>query len=208
MTERDPESPARGEERSLAQAVVRGDRAALERFHALHFDPLYRFVSGRLGGRADDCEEVVQETFLAALESLHRFRGDSSLVTWLCGIARNQISRARRRHARLALAATLERVDPEIQKILSRLDSAELPDALLEREETREIVGATMASLPPAYQSVLLDKYVRALPVAEIARLSAQTPKAIESALTRARLAFKRIFQLIARNLGEGPTHV
>lgn len=193
----------RDAERTLSRSVVRGDRAALERLHDDHFDPLYRFVYPRVGGIAAEAEEVVQATFLSALEGLHRFRGEASLFTWLCGIAKNHIARERRRQGRMRLADTLERLEPDIYRILSRLDE-ELPEKILEREETQDLVGATMASLPPDYQQVLVDKYVNALPVAEIARRRDQSAKAVESALSRSRVAFKRIFTLLARALDQG----
>ena len=34
-------------------------------------------------------EDLLSETFLQAMRSLDSFRGDSSVRTWLCGIARN-----------------------------------------------------------------------------------------------------------------------
>ncbi|MFQ5654870.1 MAG: RNA polymerase sigma factor [Planctomycetota bacterium] len=186
---------------SLTRAVVRGDRAALDRLHALHAAPLYRFVFHRTGGAAAETEEIVQETFLAALQGLHRFRGRSSLFTWLCGIARHQISRGRRRRARERVARVLEESDEEIAGIVARLESEELPEKALEREETQELVGATMSSLPPFYQQILTDKYVRSLSVKEIARRSGRSAKSVESGLTRARDAFRRAFELIARRL-------
>lgn len=34
-------------------------------------------------------EELTQETFFQAVQSIHRFQGHSSILTWLCGIAQN-----------------------------------------------------------------------------------------------------------------------
>ena len=195
------------EEHALARAVVRGDRRALERFHSRYSGPLYRFVFYRLGGTGPDVEEVVQETFLAALEGLHRFRGRAALFTWLCGISKNRIARTRRRQSRERLAAALEDVDAQVDAVLRSLDSDELPDEVLGREETQDMVGATMASLPPHYQKVLIDKYVNALPVNEIARRRRSSAKAVESTLTRARIAFRKTFELITNRLDGRARH-
>ncbi len=193
---------SREQELKLAQAVVRGDREALNRFHALHSNPLYRFVFYRLGGKSVDAEEVVQETFLAALESMHRFRGASSLLTWLCAIAKNRIFKLRRRQSRERLAEVLESADPEIDAVLLDLEKGELPQEVLEKQETHDLVGATMASLPLSYQSVLADKYIESLSVKEIARRRRTTAKAVESTLSRARGAFRHVFELLAHGLG------
>ncbi|MEM7260341.1 MAG: sigma-70 family RNA polymerase sigma factor [Planctomycetota bacterium] len=193
---------SRDEERRLARAVDRGDRAAIEQFHAALSAPVYRFVFYRLGGRTDDVEEVVQETFLAALEGLSRFRHDASLYTWMCGIAKNLISRQRRQKYRDRLSSAVEEVDDELDSILADLDQ-ELPDEVLEREETQDLVGVTLSSLPVHYQNVLVEKYYAARPVGEIASERGTTPKAIESSLSRARGAFRRAFELIAGQLAK-----
>ena len=85
-----------------------GDERAVSRFlsgDVLGFEQIVRHYSGmvfalaaRLVGPAD-AEDVVQETFLRAWHGLERFRGDSSLKTWLYAIALN---RARARHGTLA----------------------------------------------------------------------------------------------------------
>ena len=198
---------ARPQELTLARQIQRGEVAALERFHTLYSQALYRYVFYRLEGVVPDVEEVVQDTFLAALEGLHRFRGRSSLFTWLCGIAKHRIARVRRQRSRERLAAVLEDSEAEIAAIVTRLELAPLPDEILEREETQDLVGATMASLPPSYQRVLIEKYVDSLPVLEIARKQRSTPKAVESTLTRARVAFRKTFELLTRRLQGGARH-
>jgi len=54
----------------------------------------------RLLGWEDDCDDVVQETFIAAWEQLHKFRGESNLNTWLSSIAINQCRKYRRKKGR------------------------------------------------------------------------------------------------------------
>src|SRR5919108_724126 len=44
-----------------------------------------------------------------------------------------------------------------------------LPDAVLEREETRALVGATLSSLTPEYRAALLARYVEGRSVSEVA---------------------------------------
>ena len=52
-----------------------------------HYRLVYRFAL-RLCGQAQLAEEIAQETFYQALRGWGKFRGDSSLATWLCGIAK------------------------------------------------------------------------------------------------------------------------
>ena len=73
------------------------------------------------------------------------------------------------------------------------MDREPLPDWVLERRETRELVGATLSSLPPDYRSALVAKYVDGQSVSEIGAGLGRGEKAAESVLTRARLAFSPI---------------
>jgi RNA polymerase sigma-70 factor (ECF subfamily) len=66
-----------GEERAATLLVER------------HAAAVARYVSSL--GERDEVEEVVQDTFVRAFGSLDGFRGDSSLRTWLCTIARNLV---------------------------------------------------------------------------------------------------------------------
>ena len=64
-----------------------------------YFDPVYRYALS-LSGDAHAAEEITQETFFKAMRALDRFRGESSLKSWLFSIARNAwISELRRKKA-------------------------------------------------------------------------------------------------------------
>jgi RNA polymerase sigma-70 factor (ECF subfamily) len=141
---------------------------------------------------------VVQETFIAAVKGARSFDGRAALFTWVCGIAKNKMAGLRRIRRRAHLEVILSDADQEILDILSNLEREEIPERVLEEEETIDLVGATLSSFPPKYRDVLTDKYLRDLPVREIARRHGATEKGIESLLTRARRAFARTFRLLA----------
>jgi RNA polymerase sigma-70 factor, ECF subfamily len=187
----------------LRDRIVSGERAAAESLLALHLDPLYRFVRWRLGNDVHGVEDLVQDTFLSALEKMQSFDGRSSLHTWLCAIAKNKIRTVRRASAPRSIEDVLEESDSEIDAILAEISREPLPDQVLDRKETRDLVGATLSSLPPEYADALVKKYVEGRSVAEIAAGRGKGEKAIESILTRARTAFARVFELLARKRGE-----
>lgn len=85
------ESDAQAEDRKLAAAILRKDRKATAEFVAKYADPIYRYVRSRLIPRMDLVDDLVQEVFLAAWESLPSYRGDSPLVSRLQGIARHKV---------------------------------------------------------------------------------------------------------------------
>jgi len=189
-------------DRQLRDRIASGEAAAAEALLAEHLDPVYRFVHYRVGGDRHAAEDLVQETFLSALEGIDGFDGRSSLHTWICAIAKNKIRAARRLRPPVSLEQALEEADPSIDAILAEIAREPLPDHALDRAETRDLVGATLSSLPPEYASALVQKYVEGRSVAELARAEGRGEKAVESTLTRARTAFARVFELLAKKRG------
>src|SRR5205823_2115026 len=104
----------------------------------------------------------------------------------------------------VSLEGLWARVDGEMLALYERLESEPLADDLLEREETRELVNATMAQLPPQYREALEAKYVGGASVRDLAQSWRTTDKAVESLLGRARKAFRVAFLALCRSLGAG----
>lgn len=187
---------------ALRDRILQGDRSAAADLCDRHLDALYEFVHYRVGGDRHAAEELVQDTLVIALERMQSFDGRSRMSTWLCGIAKNKLRATRRKRRPVAMADLLADADDEIEAVLAAVDSQPLPDWALEREETRELVGATLSSLPPDYRRALLDKYVDELTVPQMAARDERSEKATESHLARARLAFTKVFQLLAKKRG------
>lgn len=186
----------------LRDRIASGEIGAAESLLGEHLDSLFEFVHYRIGRDRSRVEDVVQETFLVALRDIQSFDGRSSLHTWLCGIAKNKIRSERRKRAPMSLEDALANSDSEIDAILSEVSREPLPDAVLEKQETRDLVGATLSSLSPDYRRALIEKYVEGRSTAEIAGRVGKSEKAAESTLTRARVAFARVFELLAKKRG------
>lgn len=78
-----------------------------------HADYLFRYALPRLPDR-HVTEEVLQDTFLAALKSIDTFRGDSSPRTWLVGLLRRKIADHYRKRYREVERVSLDTADPAI----------------------------------------------------------------------------------------------
>ncbi len=175
----------------LAQKVAAGDPHALEVFYQRYFTRLYRFVYCQVGGSHEDAQDVLQDALLAALKSLGSYRGDSTLYSWLCGVAWNKAADFRRREYRVA---QVEQRSVEEARQQTALQGVPLPDNVLLTEENRERVQQTLRSLPEHYRQVLVLKYAEDLPVEDIAQIMRRTFKSTESLLTRARSAFRESY--------------
>ena len=128
-------------DRQLADAVLlAGDERAVRQLYRRHTPRLFQFVLRLLGGVEGDAEDLVQETWVRAVECLDGFRWESSLSTWLCGIGLNLCRDLwRRRNGR------------ELEWEPSRdLPAAEVPS------EARIDLERALALLPSGYRTVLI----------------------------------------------------
>ncbi|MCI0460770.1 MAG: sigma-70 family RNA polymerase sigma factor [Gemmataceae bacterium] len=182
-----------------------GDANAIKALTDEILPPLYRFCLYRVGRNRHLCEEVVQETLLRALRELAHYdpaRAADNVFPWLTGLARNEITRALgREHNAISLEVLWAKMDRELLAFYARLDSEPFADELLQRQETRELVNATMSQLPPHYREALEAKYLSGKSVRDLATTWHISEKAAESQLTRARKAFRATFLTLTRNL-------
>ena len=128
-----------------------GNRDAFERLVDHHRGRLKAVVQRRLGGHLRqriEVDDVVQETFLRALQSLDSFReeGSDSFFHWLRGIAENLLLYWARQHQRTNLLESGDR---------ARTDNVS-PSKHLRREERFERLEAAMSGLSPSHREVIL----------------------------------------------------
>jgi RNA polymerase sigma-70 factor, ECF subfamily len=186
------------------QRALAGEAEAVREFTAAVLQPLYAFCLYRVGHKQHLCEEVVQETLMRALADLPNFdpqRAGGKIFPWLTGLARNEIHRALQKEKKgQSLEALWANMDRELQAVYASLDSEPFNDELLQREETRELVNATMSQLPPHYREALEGKYLGGKSVRDLAESWKVSEKAAESQLTRARKAFRATFLTLSQN--------
>lgn len=164
----------------LLRLIQKGDRAALEMLYRRCLPSVWRYVYARMGGDAHAVEDIVSETFLAALRSAAAFQPESGTATgWLIGIARHKLADHRR---------LMERAD----RASTSRESGALGSSF-ETVDTREQVLITLERMPDEERQVLEWKYLEALTVAEMAGRLGRTHKAVEALLYRARRSFREL---------------
>ena len=170
-------------ERGLREAVLAGNERAWRIWYDESFAALDGYVAWRCGGLRDLADEALQETWLVAVRRIRDFQPDrASFLAWLRGIAGGVIRNRLRRQAR----------DHTIVSLNGDLASAPT-DASRERER-QERVAQALAALPEHYEAVLRAKYLDGKSMAEISAEWNDSPKAVESLLTRAREAFRQTY--------------
>ena len=177
-----------------------GDEAAFEEFYDSYFQALYRFALARLGQDAELAKEMAQATVCKSIEKLGSYRGEAALFSWLCSICRFEISGHFKREQRSPPQVDLLEESGALREVLESLPaSLDDPENGLLRREVARLVHEAVDHLPSHYGRVLEWKYSDGLSVKEMAELLGMTPKAVESVLTRARLAFRDRFAILTR---------
>ena len=146
-----------------------------------HFSAVYGYVAYRVAPDTEAARDITQEVFLAAVRGLPAGLNDGAVVAWLRSVARNKTADYFRAH-RDALAFEVDAREPQEKPAGSPA------------QEQATLVSLVMRRLPRHYADLLEDKYIEGLSVREIAQRAESTEKAVESALSRAREAFREAF--------------
>jgi RNA polymerase sigma-70 factor, ECF subfamily len=154
------------------------------------FEPKIRRYLARLSGTSE-AEDLTQEVFARVGEALPRFRGDSTVSTWVYRIATNAaLDRARSRSSH---AMARERIE---QAVLEPDASSDI-EARVARSQTNECIRRCVDRLPPRYRAVLLLSGAEELTNQEIAEALAITVDTVKIRLHRAR-------RRLRKELGDG----
>lgn len=171
------------DEQELISKVMSGDKQAVKDFYFFYKPKIWNFIKNKAQSQ-EDAQEIMQDTFLSAIDSLPLFSGKSKVSTWLCSIAYHEISDYYRKKRIKALV--LSQAPILEQFLVTDFDINEDFD----KKELQLEIENTLSKLLPRYQHVLRQKYLQGLSVLEIASSLGESLKATETALYRARIAF------------------
>lgn len=146
---------------------------------------LLSYISRNLDNQ-EESWDILQETLLSASKSLPTYSKIVPFSAWLYGIARHEISDYfRKKKIKTFLFSHL----PFLENLA---DQALGPEEKAIEKELKDKVKLVLGNLSEGYSVILRLKYIDGISVNEIARKLGLSPKAVESRLTRARLAFKK----------------
>lgn len=166
---------------ALLAAVADGDGAAVATLLDDVAPTVYGFILARVGGKEIVAEDLLQETLLEGLRSRHTFRGESSLGTWLCAIARRRVARHYEAERRSDLAHSGLRALPSPP-----------PETGEDVVDQRDEVVAALGRLPALHRQVLVLKYLDGLSVEQIASTVGKSAVQVQSLLQRSRDGLRR----------------
>jgi len=167
----------------LVEQVLAGKRGAATAFYKEFSPKLRRYLNSKLP--EGEIEELLQDTFSSAFDSMPLYRGDSSVSTWLISIARHEVADYyRKKYVRAAVEKTAPLFENMVSEVLS-------PEFVMKKKTIEKRFFATYRALSRQYQDILSYRYELSMSVKEIAERMDLSFKATESLLFRARLAFR-----------------
>jgi RNA polymerase sigma-70 factor (ECF subfamily) len=178
----------------LVRQCVRGDLTAFEPLVVKYQDRIYN-LCWRMCGDRQAAEDLTQEAFLKAFESLGTFRGASGFFTWLYRIATNlalSYRRTERRQIHLAAGEQWDDMPSQAARLHRAVREADgQPDAAVEREEVCRVVWQAIQELDDEHRSVVVLRDMEGLDYAEMAEVLGVPTGTIKSRLHRARMAIR-----------------
>jgi RNA polymerase sigma-70 factor (ECF subfamily) len=136
------------QEEALVRRARTGDTEAFAELARLHQQRVYGVIFGLVRNHAD-ADDLAQETFLAAYRAIGRFRGGSSLYTWLYRIAvnltMNHLKKSKREKGRSEL---LETTPPSAEA-----QAAASPELRSQTDEISDRIARALTEIPLPFRA-------------------------------------------------------
>jgi RNA polymerase sigma-70 factor, ECF subfamily len=168
-----------------------------------HGDFLFRYAVARLGNSAV-AEDLVQETFLAALRAGERFAGRSAERSWFVGILKHKIIDYLRRQGRERPVSAVNSSGERSEEIFNKNGWWQIkpanwpadPSDMLEKREFWQAFRRCLENLPQRLATIFSLREVDELPTEEVCELMKVTPGNLGVLLYRARMGLRRCLEV------------
>lgn len=180
------------EDASDEQLVVRAQAGDNRAFDLLIRKYQHRIV--KLAARyvsPADAPDVAQEAFIKAYRALAGFKGNSAFYTWLYRISINTAKNYLVARSRRPASQDIDIADAEAYGFTEQFSEQDTPEALLESEETRDTVIATIRELPEDLRTAIMLRELDGMSYEEIAQSMDCPVGTVRSRIFRARAAIE-----------------
>ena len=165
----------------METSVEQDFEAIVEKYSDFVYNLTYRIL-----GNHADAEDAAQDAFLAAYRNFHRFRGDSSVSTWLYRIATNAALMKLRKDRQRRM---IPHVDYEDVQLVS---PSEGPEKLALNAELRECLEQGLDSLQANLKTAVVLRDVQDLSNEEAAEILGVSVSSLKARLHRGRVLLRK----------------
>ena len=165
----------------LVAEILAGSRTHFEMLYEAYFPRVYRFALKRMRD-SGEAEDVTQEVFVTVFRALRSYQGNSSLLVWIFGIARNKVNRRFR-----GTRPWMEPLDPESLQAVSH--DAPADEQVQARILLQQCEEAIETRLTPLQRRIFHLKHLRRQSIRTIAASLGKSEDAVKANLYRMRRA-------------------
>ena len=175
-------------DQDLLEGLRSGSEPHFNELYNRYFQRIYSFVYTRIRNHAD-AEEVAQETFTAVFRSFDGYRGTSSLLSWIYGVARNTLNNSLRRAK--TEGQRLGELRPEMLRSPSALADC-TPEEHLRLRRYLEAINDQLETVSEWQTEIFVMRHLHNMSIREICDRTSRSSDAIRSSLYRVkRLLFE-----------------
>ena len=186
----------------LLAGLREGSQLHFNELYNRYFQRIYSFVYTRIRNHPD-AEEIVQETFTVVFCSFESYRGTSSLLSWIYGIARNTLNNRLRR-----LKVEGQRLDalrPEVLRPPSALGNCD-PEESLRMRRFSEALSERLESVAEWQTEIFFMRHIENLNIQQISARTGRSSDVIRSSLYRMKRLFFEMAELPSSGSRTGAT--
>ena len=165
----------------LVQGIREESELHFNELYRRYFQRIYNFTYYRVRNHAD-AEELVQEAFSAVFASISGYKGRSSLLAWIYGIAKNTVNNHLRRIRNQE--ERFEQARPRLSQPPSTLANGN-PEEELALRRYADTINDCLRQVTPWQAEVFVLRHVENLSIREIAHRTRRSNDAIRSSLYR-----------------------
>ena len=174
----------------LIESIRNGNQYAFTEVVNRYKSTINRTISGMIGG-CDEVDDIGQEVFIRFYKSINKFRGESSLGTYLTRIAINlSLNEIKRRKLKSLLS---------IDSLLS--SGGDIADESTgNNNDNKEIINIALQKLSAKYRSVLVLRLIDSYSTEETAKILNLPAGTVLSRLARAQIKLKEYLEPYFQN--------
>ena len=180
------------DDRTLVTAVLGHAPGAFERL-VRDYQGLCWHIIQRMVRHPDDTRELCQETFLRVHQSLHQYRYESKLSSWIGQVA---YSVAKRHLERKRIPLMEPALDGDGLSLAESVGDGFDLEAACADSEMSTLLHAAIESLPPLQRTLLTLYHLEEVPIGEIVEITGLAEGTIKSHLFRSRLRLREVLEI------------
>ena len=168
----------------MVEQLKKGDEAAFRKLVETWQNMVYNTALG-IVQNAEDAEDIAQEVFVQAFQSIGSFKGESKLSTWLYRIAVTKSLDLERRKKRKKRFAFVRSIFGEQNEVLVNPPDFHHPGISLDNKEDAAVLFRAISALPENQRVAFTLNKVEGLSYQEVSEVMKTTVSSVESLMHR-----------------------